>query len=174
MESWNLTPGGPREYFLHNKSDTRFHCSKRAKPNFGSLLHRIEEAGVPIAYTRGVKDVYFTIFAHLHAGDYRDGQIRIDCGVNSHVMLPEILIHELAHHLDDEELISERPEIRKEKKEAAKYLEDKYARTNVSEYVAVGFEVFYFGSPPEKEQFRKHNPALHSAIAEIHEKYAKM
>lgn len=129
---------------------------------------------MPIAYTIGVREVYFTIFSQRHAGDYRDGKIRMDCGVNSQRMLPEILIHELAHHLDDEELLSDRPEIRAEKKLGSKFMEDKYAQTNIGEYVAVGFEVYYFGVEPEKESLRKHNPALYSAIDEVHRKYSKM
>lgn len=174
MESWNITPQGSRSYLLHNSSNTQVLLSKRAKPSLTKMLSRLEEANVPIAYTRGLKKIYFTIFSGRHVGDYVNGVVRIDARSENDFMLSEVMIHELAHHIDDEELISEIPAVRAEKKKASKYLEDKYAKKSISEYVAVCFEVFYFGSPPEIESLRKRNPAVYSAILRVHKKYSKM
>jgi hypothetical protein len=75
--------------------------------------------------------------------------------------------------MDDRELISLRDNIIKEKKLKVKYVNDSYARKNVGEYVAVGFEIFYCGTKKEKRSLKKHNPKLYGVISRLHRKYKR-
>ncbi len=80
-------------------------------------------------------------------------------------------MHELAHHVDEEEGISDRPGLLEEKKKKARYLPDSYAKKNLLEYVAVGFEVYYCGTREEKRKMKRCNRKLYSIIQYIHRKY---
>jgi hypothetical protein len=134
-------------------------------------MSKMEEARIPFSYTEGVEQIYFTLLRGRTHGDYSDGTIRLSCGHESRDTYASTLVHELAHHLDEEEDISGRDSIIIEKRSQARHLSDNYAQKNIGEYVAVGFEVYYFGSRDEKIRMRRKNPRLWNVIKYIHRKY---
>ncbi|MHB8407978.1 MAG: anthrax toxin lethal factor-related metalloendopeptidase [Acidiferrobacterales bacterium] len=170
-ESWNLALCGDRECFLLNKTRTLVRMSKRVRVELPKLLVEMEEHRVPFQYTEGLNEVYFTLLRDNTCGDYINDKIRLSCDSVSQELMGQTLVHELAHHVDEQEDISERDEIKAEKKARAQYMEDKYCKKNAGEYVAVGFEVYYFGSPEEKKKMEIHNPVLFKTIKGIHRKY---
>lgn len=173
MESWNVVicddPEG--DYVLLNKSRTLIRLSERAKIDLAQLLSKMEEAGVPIRYSEEVKEIYFTHLKDSTHGDYNDGTIRLSCGHESRQIHEKTLVHELAHHIDAIENISDREHIIVEKRKKAGMLPDTYAKKNVGEYIAIGFEVYYFGSREERAKMRKRNPRLWNVIRYLHRKY---
>lgn len=173
VELWNVIKCNDKEadFVLLNKSKTTISFSKRSNADLAMIMNEMEEASVPFSYTNGVKKIYFTLLRSNTHGDYSDGNIRLSCGRNSRDMYASTFVHELAHHLDEEEDISGRDSIITEKKRKARYLTDSYARKNVGEYIAVGFEVYYFGSRDERARMRKNNPKLWNVIRHIHRKY---
>jgi hypothetical protein len=132
-------------------------------------MTEMEELNVPFAYAGKVKEIYFTLMPDH--GDHKDGLIRISYTNQSREILARILIHELAHNVDDEEGLSEREDIILEKKKKARYLPDRYARKNVDEYIAIGFETYYCGTPEQKRKMKRCNPRLFGAIRYLHRKY---
>lgn len=126
--------------------------------------------GVPFKYTDGLDLIYFTFLRGLH-GDYVDDRIRICANDETKKVMAKVFVHELGHHVDEQEDISGDEAIIAEKRERAKYIDDSYAKKNVVEYVAVGFETFYCGTNEEKRRLRKKNPRLYAAIRRCHRKY---
>lgn len=173
MESWNVItckdPDG--DFVLLNKSRTLIRFSLRVQPDIAVLMSEMEEAGVPFTFTEGVKKIYFTHLPDGTHGDYNSGNIRLSCGHISRETYASTLVHELAHHLDEEEDISGRESIIVEKRKKARFMTDKYARKNIGEYIAVGFEVYYFGTRIERAKMRKRNPRLYNVIKYLHRKY---
>lgn len=171
---WNIGHCGKDEYTLLNGSDTlfTFNGRSRGKVDLAVLLTSLEEANVPLSYADGINEVQFTLLPLLH-GDYFDGKIRLSCSNDSLKILSRTFVHELAHHIDDVEDISGIDELMVEKKRRAKYIDDKYAGKNVGEYIAVGFEVFYFGSSEEREKLMQMNPKLYRTIMRVHKKYTR-
>lgn len=133
---------------------------------------------VPIAYTEGLKEIYFTLLpsyskGRVTSGDYDAiGKIRLSCDTTSRDSFDRNLIHELAHHVDEMEGISDRESIIEEKRTSARHIPDAYARKDVSEYVAVGFEIYYFGTRTQRGELRRQNPKLYNVIRYIHRKYS--
>lgn len=166
--SWNLIPIDDSEYELANGTNTIVRVSKRFKPDLTGMMSLLEESGFPIEYSRGVILIYFMMMKG-DAGRYVQSAIGV-----SHGSLPQMtrtLIHEIGHHVDANEGISEDPKIISEKSKRARYLSDAYARKDVGEYVAVGFETYYFGGTAEKERMKRLNPQLYDRIAKIHNQY---
>lgn len=135
----------------------------------GRILSTLEEVGVPISFTDGLKEIYFTLlrgdedYKQVY-GDYKDGVIRLSVDPESREELVETFVHELGHHMDERYDISARKKIVEEKKKASRLMPDSYARKDVDEYVACGFEVYYFGSRRQRGDFRRNNPKLYNAI----------
>ena len=75
------------------------------------------------------------------------------------------------NHVDTMEAISDDPNIIEEKRTHGKFMPDKYAMTNEKEYVAEGFELFYFGNKEEKKQMKINNKYLYGRIMKAHKKY---
>jgi hypothetical protein len=175
VAGWNalvLEPGG---CFLLNPAGTAVRFSRRAsRIDFVGLLVRMEELDVPFAYTRELAEIYFTVLPGGKLGDYLDGQIRLSCGVDGIGVMDRTLVHELAHHVDELEELSERSSIVSEKRARAKFMSDVYSRTDVGEYVAVGFEVFYLGTPEQRSKMRTCNGRLYDAISRVHRKYRSL
>lgn len=174
MDSWNvITCSDSRgSFILLNSSRTFIRLSKRAADvDLALLMVRMEEAGVPIAYTRQVKEIYFTVMRSRVHGDYSDDIVRLSCASDSLRMFERILLHELAHHLDKIEDLSGHEGILEEKMKRARFMPDRYARSSVDEYIAIGFETFYFGFAEDKKRLRKHNPRLYALIQKMHKKY---
>lgn len=172
MENWNLTscPTDEGQLIFKNRSRTLIRLSERVSVDVIDLVAKMEGLGVPFAYTDHVKEIYFTLLIKNH-GYHDSGKIQISFTEHARPILDRILVHELAHNVDWHEGISEEPAILEEKRKRARFFSDKYARTSVAEYVAVGFEVFYCGSELERERMRKLNPRLYSAISQCHRKY---
>lgn len=174
MNSWNVIPAKESDidFVLLNGDRTIIRFTQRAEwLDIPWLMSKMEELNVPFAYTVGLKEIYFTMLQGLD-GDYKNGLIRLSIGMGSRYTLDRTFVHELAHHVDEAEDISGRESIITEKKTSAKELVDTYARKNVCEYVAVGFEVFYCGSKKERSRLRKKNPKLYNVIRYIHRKYS--
>lgn len=171
METWSIDNSLTQKgiLVLKNRSRTIIRFSERASIDVVSLLTQMELLNVPFAYTNQVKEIYFTIMRDH--GDQLHDKIRISLKKNLKTQLDATLIHELAHNVDDHECISDDPKILREKKECAKFLPDQYARKDVREYVAVGFEVFYCGTQQQRSKMRKCNPILYSWILKLHKKY---
>lgn len=158
------------DFVLLNKCKTLVRFSQRARVDITELMARMEELNVPFGYTEDVKEIYFTVLSGMH-GDYSDGNLRLHCGHESKKIHDRTLIHELAHHVDEVEGISDREGILKEKMKKARYLPDTYARKNLLEYIAVGFEVYYCGTRDEKRKMKRCNPILFNTIRYLHRKY---
>lgn len=164
---------GSREFLLIHSS-TAIRLSPSSKPDITKLMSEMEEADVPISYTNELEEIYFTKIPGGNHGDYCSDRIRLAADKKTREILGKVLVHELAHHVDDQEDICSDDRLMKEKKKKAKYMSDTYAKRNVGEYFAVGFEVYYFGTDKEKRQMKKKNPYLHRTIEAIHKKYSRM
>lgn len=174
MESWNVVDCNDPEgdYVLLNKSRTIVRFSKRFPDvDILGLMSKMEESNVPFSYTEELKEIYFTLLPGKTHGDYINGRIRLSCGHASSDIQPVTLVHELAHHIDELEDISGRESVAIEKKNKANMLQDKYAQKNISEYVAIGFEVYYFGDKKARAEMKKNNPKLWNTIKNLHSKY---
>ena len=130
----------------------------------------MEELRVPFAYTDELDEIYFTIL-HRNHGDYLPSRVRLSCSRQSLDCLESTFVHELGHHIDNVEDISERDSIIEEKRTSARYMSDTYARSGVGEYVAVGFEVYYVGTREQRRRMRGLNPRLYNVISYVHRKY---
>lgn len=143
----------------------------------------MEEAGVPVFYTDQLKEIYFTILPGTPRttleGDYVGHGLTQYKGPRPRVRLsytaeslPKALIHELGHHIDVLEDICSRADVVKEfeahKKKTAELIEGGYEKRTVGEYVAGGFEMYYFG---DRKWFKKHRRVLHDVISSCHRKY---
>ncbi len=129
----------------------------------------MEELEVPVAYTYDLTEIYFTRIPGA-LGTYVDGVIKLRASAND---VDRTFIHELGHHVDEMEGCTLDDKLIREAKYRSRYMSDKYARKDVSEYFAVGFEVYYFGAPGERKKFRKLNPYLYRTIAKLHQRYSK-
>lgn len=165
--SWNLVHIEGREYELMNGTGTRIKLSKSSKVDPVKLMDEMESLGVPAAYTRDIDLVLFTMLKG-DCGDYLNGRVRISSNAETREIIAKVFVHEIAHHVDDMYDVTEDEKITKEKKMKAKYIDDPYAKKNVGEYFAVGFEVFYCGTKKEKAKMRKKNPVLYRKIAFLH------
>lgn len=172
MPTWNVSHVKGREYELLNGSSTAVRCSKSVKLDISKLLGRMEELGVPAAYTVGLDEIYFTRLRGTH-GDYLDCKIRLSTDQKTMELIDKVFIHELGHHVDDMEDVTSSDELQEEKKKKSQHMPDGYARKNVSEYFAVGFEVYYCGSVKEKKGMKKKNPVLFRTISRLHRRFKK-
>jgi hypothetical protein len=156
---------------LCNRSRTVVRLAERASRvvDLGAFFAELEEAGVPFAYTEGLDEVYFTLLRGVH-GDYFRSRIRLSSGPRTRPILVRSFVHELAHHVDEAEGLSDREFIEEERRRAGNRM-DNFARENSEEYVAYGFETFYFGTEEQRERLREHNPRLHQAILRTHARY---
>lgn len=172
MSSWNVSHVEKKEYELLNGSSTLVHSSPTSNPDIAWLMSKMEELEVPIAYTRELKELYFTKLPR-DAGDYFRGRIRISVRPDDWENAHRILVHELGHLIDEEEAATDDDSMKKEKKKKAKHMPDAYAKKDVCEYFAVGFEVFYCGTKEERKKMKKKNPLLFKRIKALHKKYSK-
>jgi len=174
LSSWNIIPFKEREYILTNDDRTLIRCSPSSKPDIVKLMSSMEEHDVPISYTKFLREIYFTRLPGGDHGDYHDDRVRLAADKKTALVLGKVFVHELAHHLDDHEDIVSDDHLFREKKKCAKHMSDAYAKKNVGEYLAVGFEVFYFGAAVEKAKLRKMNPRLYKTIAALHRKFSRL
>ena len=164
-------PTDEGDYLLTNRSRTLIRFSERVSPDIVQLMTEMEELNVPFGYADRVKEIYFTYLRQEDMGDHSDGKIRISFSGQSRQALARILVHELAHNLDDHDGISERDDVIAEKRKRARYLPDSYARKNVVEYVAVSFETYYCGTPADRRRLKRMNPVIFANIRRIHRRH---
>jgi hypothetical protein len=176
MESWNVQQIGDREFLLLNKTQTLITLAKQVQTvHLASVLSRLEELKVPLSYSEGISEIRFTRLRGVDEGWYQDSQIMLHAYTRSSVdQLVRTLVHELGHHVDSHEGMSEQDWVLKEKKERADHLFNNYAKKNVCEYIASGFEVFYCGTKDERERMKKMNPFLFGIIRMVHKKYRSL
>jgi len=163
---------GVKEYVLLNATSTPVKCSPSSRPNISWLMSRMEELEIPVAYSNGLEELYFTKLKGDH-GEYQAGKIRIACDAKTEGIMDKVFIHELAHHVDDQEDVTSNDRLIYEKKYCAKYMIDVYARRNIYEYFAVGFEVYYLGAPAERKKMRRYNPHLYRTITKLHRQFSR-
>ena len=172
MASWNVEWIKAREYILLNSSSTPVRCSPSSKPNISWLMSRMEELEVPIAYTNELEELYFTRIGSDH-GEYCSGKIKIASDQKTKDIMDKVLVHELAHHVDDQEDITSDDKLIEEKKTHGKYMPDRYARKNIYEYFAVGFEIYYLGTDIQKKKMKRINPRLYKLIHRVHKRFSR-
>ena len=172
MDSWNAIAGQDgREYVLLNKNRTLIRLSERVSVDIGAFMHRLEAAGVPLSFADGLKEIYFT-YLRANRAQYLDGVVEI-CSTETNLdKVCSSFVHELGHHIDELNGVSDRKKIIEEKRKYSHLMPDSYARKNVDEYVACGFEVYYFGTRKERGDFRRSNPKLYNAIRYLDRKYS--
>ena len=172
---WNVAcQDDDSSYVLLNRSRTSIVCHRRISLDIGWLMSRMEEIGLPLAYTEELEEIKFTVLRERRLqGDYLDGRIRVHCGIDHRRSLDRILVHEIAHHVDSIEDISGRDRIEKEWTSRAKFLPDGWAKQNPLEYVAIGFESYYLGTREERATMQRRNPRLLAAIKYVDSKYRK-
>lgn len=162
------------EYFLHNgKEPTKFRCSPKSKPDIPWLMRRMKELNIPISFTLGLKEIYFTRLHGTH-GDYSSGILRLSTDKRSWEIAPLVLTHELAHHLDEILGITKDKRLIREKMTKSQHMPDGYAQKNTCEYLACGFEVYFCGEKKEKDKMKRKNPHLFRTIKTIHQKFSRL
>lgn len=159
---------------MNGPTSTVISCSPKSRPDITWLMSRMEELGVPPSYTWDLDEIYFTRLAGRNHGDYCNNKIRLSVDKESWSMVDRTLVHELAHHIDDQEDITGDDALIKERKLKGRHMADSYARKNVGEYLAVGFEVYYVGTRKERGVMRAKNPVLYHTISRIHKRYRKL
>lgn len=172
MEHWNLAVCRTRrgeQYYLTNRSRTMIKIRKRLRFSPVELFVRMQELGVPLRYTLGLDEVYFTVLRGESVGWHFDGKIIVD--VSSQWTLDDLvktLIHELGHHVDEQEDISSHGHLTVERIKSVKLLAEKRTNTNDdAEYLAAGFEEYYAGGPKGRRSLRRHHPRLYWTISRI-------
>lgn len=78
------------------------------------------------------------------------------------------LVHELGHYVDHRDGLVGRDVIREKSRVA--HLLCKYASTNTAEYIAVGFENFYFENFMSRERMRRRMPCLYGLLSRTHDR----
>ena len=168
-ESWSFEHQRGNEYCLRNPSRTLVRVNRRADVDLSWFFSVLEDIGLPIAFTRELEEINFT-WIKKQGGDYLDGKIRVT-PITDQALMAKIFVHELGHHVDEQEALFERDSLIEEKKDRGHLMDDKYAQKNMFEYIACGFEVFYCGTPLERKRMKKNNPKLWNVISWIHRKY---
>lgn len=169
MRLWNAIQAEDN-WRLLNSSATVLHFNRRIDISvIESLMQKMHNASVPISFTEGVKEIYFTYLTD-NRGDYEDGHIRLSCE-NIDGTLDTTLVHELAHHLDEKEKLSNKKKIKEEFKINLLHAPAGGKSNTCEEYVAIGFEIYYFGKRGSKFKLKKENPKLYNIINHLHLKY---
>jgi hypothetical protein len=174
MELWNVVPNDDVAYpfVLANPNSTLISFNKRVKFDINILMSSMEERDVPFNYTKGLKHVRFTILKD--GGTYLNKEIMIhmqnECGSWWRESICQRFIHEVGHYVDEVEAICEDINVINEKKSVL-YYPNTYSKKNIYEYIATGFEIYYFGSEEERRLQKKNNKQLYKRIKEAHNKY---
>ena len=174
METWNCIPLNDGVMVLANAKRTLITFRKKLKVDIAEIMSKLEELGVPLAYADDIEEIYFTYIGSGDCGDFYRGRIRLDCSASSREEFVQTIIHELAHSVNEREFISIRDEVVKERKKYKYFLQAtdrRNAKKNTSEYVSVGFELFYCGSKKDKRRLKRHSPKLYKVISQVHKKY---
>lgn len=145
------------------------------KSGLRSALKKLDERSVPKSYTAKLDEIYLTYLKNDTLGLYSDCCITLSCCKVAIGSMERTLIHEIGHHIDYMNDISSSNELYEEWELCHPYVyvddepfnSDKY----ITEYVALGFEKYYFGDI--KDMVRT-TPVLFKEINKIHNKYRKL
>lgn len=147
--SWNVISNGDGLVLL-NGEDTIVRGNKMVKDELiVEILLNVEEMGVPIELTKGLKEIYFTYLKGNLEATYLDGKIIVSCN-RKHVKEAHLsFIHELGHHIDEREAFTDMEELVNEWTSLSGTFEEYHvdiAKDNgLEEYFAIGFEAYYSG-----------------------------
>jgi hypothetical protein len=173
LRPWTLqTDSSDGEWRLSNGSATLLQFNQRVDVGVvESLLGRMTDAGVPFAYSEGLREIYFTYLLN-NRGEYEAGRVILSCDAAGDV-LDTTFAHELGHHLDVIEELSNRPKvmIEHETTKTLKAPAGGSSKKDIEEYVAIGFEFYYFGKRGTKSRLKRENPKLYNIIDHLHRKY---
>lgn len=178
--AWNVIPD-PKSDRLYTLAGVGavVRLAESVEVDIAAVLDELESRDVPISYAAGLKEIYFTVLpsdtrGHVVYADYSEGVIRVSCGSESRGSLAKNIVHELGHHLENEECFTHRPKIVDEcRRLARKGILREYAAKDPEEYAAVGLEIFYFGSRFERGELRRKYPRLYNMLRYLHRKHSR-
>lgn len=168
--SWDITPNNDATYTLDNGSETivRLHSGLCIDMVLDMFL-KLDEASFPIEYSYGLQEIYFTYLKDNLDGDYcPSGKIRVSCVRSQRDSAHETLIHEIAHHVDQEECMTDDNSLITEWRENSDGFIHVDIHKEPSEYVAIGFEKFYVSNHSSGNITKESHPVLWGRINEIH------
>ena len=176
MEHWNVALCDPAKndgakLFLLNRSKTLVSVHKRLRFDPIILFKRLEAVRFPVKYTEGLERIHFTIIPGTTAGYYIDNKIWVDVSQASIDSTMETFMHEVGHHVDEEECVA--PFLHDERMKRSKHLHEIFSTRSDDEYLALGFEKFYSENPINKRELRKRNPLLYRTIQLLNRDYRK-
>lgn len=139
----------------------------------------MEEMEFPISYTDGLSEIYFTYLKRGLEGDYtfNDRRVRIGCNKKFLSRVHQIFVHEVGHHIDEQEGFSDLQMLKDEYDATPEALFESLSLCfdaepgglegdgKYSEYFALGFELFYSHDCGLSEL---DYPVLHTIISEYH------
>ncbi len=134
-------------------------------------MKKMEIASVPISFARFLRKIHVTSIPADLTGMYNDDVIKLSMRRSIERHLDTVLVHEIAHHVIDYGQNVLDKTLRDEFKNSSKLMPDRYAREDVHEYFAVGFEVYYFGSAKVRDAMSGQNPVLFSTINSLHDSH---
>ena len=174
MERWRTVVCDPRKnegarLFLANSSKTIVLVNRRLTIDPREVFKKMEELGVPFRYTNGLKCINFTILKGPVGGYYYSDQIDIHASSETKDHLDRFLVHEVGHHVDDQEVASDGLE--SELKRHWRKLHVRISSKTEDEYLASGFEKFYAMGSAARKEMAKTNPKLYSTIMRLHRSY---
>ena len=173
--SWNITDNSDGTYTLLNGTGTLIRKHKQIPLSLiVELLSKMEEIEFPIGYTEALEEIYFTYLKRGLEGDYAGwpGTIRISCNNTNLSHLHEILIHEIAHHIDARECVSTEKDLVGEwMVKSGSFIHSDIKRESC-EYFAIGFEKFYTPDHSSGNITEDSHPVLWHSLSQIHSKKA--
>ena len=145
------------------------------------LLSKMEEIDFPISYTDGLEEINFTYLKYGLEGDYccYDKRVRVGCNKKMIDRIHQIFVHEVGHHIDEQEGFSDTQMLKDEYDLAPGILSADFGLhfdpepggldgdERYSEYFALGFELFY---SHDCGLNRSNYPVLYDLIEEHHKR----
>jgi len=186
QKTWRLFPKGERSFIL--RSDTTVSVrSKSLIPAVKGLFEMLDATGVPELMSTGLSRIYFSqicsyfgedVYGFWRGAPRSDISVQIDehgdvprnrSRVSSNVVRPiHTLVHELGHHIDYRDGLTSRHIV--EEKVRVSHRFHRHATKNVAEYIAFGFENFYFENIMSKSKMRTLMPRLFKLISQTHDR----
>ena len=174
MERWRVAVCDPGKndgarLFLRNRSETIVTVNRRLKFDPTFVFDGLERRSFPSRYAEGLERIHFSILPSA-GGYYEDGRIWVDVSPVGTSWVFENIIHEIGHHVDEQEGISSLmhglPVGRRRF-----YLGERLSKNSHEEYFAIGFQKFYSDDPRDKERLRQRNPEMYRLIRKLHSEY---
>lgn len=175
MEHWDIAACPPSKnegagLFLLNRSNTLISIRKGLKFDPLPFFKQLEKLKFPLKYTDGLERIHFTILKESGVGGfYLDNRIWVDVSKSQLDFTLQIFAHEIGHHVDDQEEVASM--LHEERMKRAKHLRASWSKRSDEEYLALGFEKYYGGSPADRRRMRLRNPLLYRTIRFLHREY---